>query len=55
VKQIWCQNNNLIKKNKKTMPVLLHFNNFRPVVMPRIVFNNTETAYTSKLRFLKKT
>jgi len=31
--------------------MLFHFNEIKPVVMPRIVFNNSNIAYTSKLRF----
>lgn len=39
LKQICCENNNLLINTKKTMSVLLQFNKIRPVIMPRIVFN----------------
>jgi len=32
--------------------MLFHFNELRHVVRSRTVFNNSEIAYTSKLRFL---
>ena len=34
------------------MAILFHFNKIWPEIRPRIVFNNSEIAYTSKLRFL---
>jgi hypothetical protein len=39
LKQICCENNNLLINTKKTMSVILQFNKIRPVIMPCIVFN----------------
>jgi len=50
--EIWFKNNNILINTKKTMAMLLHSNKISPVVRIHVVFNNSEIAYTSKLRFL---
>ena len=47
MKQICCQNDNVLINTKKTMSVILQFNKIRPVIMPRIVYNTQKL-----LRFL---
>jgi len=50
--EIWFQINNLLINNTKTKAKLFHSNKISPVVRIRVIFNNSEIAYTSKLRFL---
>jgi hypothetical protein len=45
-REIWFKNNLLI------MAMIFHFNKIRPILRPCIVFNNSETTYTTKLRSL---
>jgi hypothetical protein len=49
--QLWFQNINILINTEKTRAVLFHFYTIRPVIRQHI-FDNSEIAYISKLRFL---
>ena len=50
--EIRFQNNNLLVNTKKIMAMLFQSNKISPLVRIHVVFNNSKTAYTSKLIFL---
>jgi hypothetical protein len=48
--EMWFKNNNLLIDTEKIMAMLFRFNKIRPILRPCIIFNNSETTYTTKLR-----
>jgi hypothetical protein len=50
--EIWLQTNDLIINIDKTFAKSFHSNQSRLPFKPRIMFQNTEIAYSSELRFL---